>query len=97
MEMYMVGGAVRDEILGVHSADIDFTVVFDENEKDFLARRAGFVTQFQLMADNLRGRTGDYGRLRLYCLWRLSETRYVSLVATARPYHRAPPAFFIYV
>ena len=33
MEMYMVGGAVRDEILGVPTKDIDFSVVLTGNEK----------------------------------------------------------------
>jgi tRNA nucleotidyltransferase/poly(A) polymerase len=31
MKMYMVGGAVRDEILGVPSKDIDFVVVLNTN------------------------------------------------------------------
>lgn len=30
MRMFMVGGAVRDEILGVRSKDIDFSVVLDQ-------------------------------------------------------------------
>lgn len=38
MEMYPVGGCVRDEILGVKSKDIDFVVVMPEVEGDpFLA------------------------------------------------------------
>lgn len=32
MKMYMVGGAVRDEILGVKSKDIDFTVVLEPGD-----------------------------------------------------------------
>lgn len=32
MKMYMVGGAVRDKILGVPSKDIDFSVVLDQEE-----------------------------------------------------------------
>lgn len=35
MQMYMVGGAVRDEILGVPSKDIDFTVVLDTTDPFF--------------------------------------------------------------
>ncbi len=31
MKMFMVGGAVRDEILGVKSKDIDFSVVLDQS------------------------------------------------------------------
>jgi tRNA nucleotidyltransferase/poly(A) polymerase len=33
MEFYMVGGAVRDELLGVKSKDIDFTVVIDKADQ----------------------------------------------------------------
>lgn len=32
MKMYMVGGAVRDEILGAKSKDIDFSVVLDDGD-----------------------------------------------------------------
>ena len=32
MKMYTVGGCVRDEILGLKSKDIDFTVVLDERD-----------------------------------------------------------------
>lgn len=35
MEMYQVGGAVRDEILGLPSNDIDFSVVLTEEEKNW--------------------------------------------------------------
>lgn len=35
MKMYMVGGAVRDEIMGVRSKDIDFSVVLDDNWASF--------------------------------------------------------------
>lgn len=54
--MYMVGGCVRDEILGLPSKDIDFSVVLDDGEKDFLSRRSGFHTPFQYMVDTLRGK-----------------------------------------
>jgi tRNA nucleotidyltransferase (CCA-adding enzyme) len=33
MQMFMVGGAVRDELLGVQSKDIDFTVVLEEQDR----------------------------------------------------------------
>jgi tRNA nucleotidyltransferase/poly(A) polymerase len=50
MEMYMVGGAVRDELLGVKSKDIDFTVVLSD-----LDRFAGAPDDpFQLMAQKLK-------------------------------------------
>jgi tRNA nucleotidyltransferase (CCA-adding enzyme) len=32
MRKYLVGGAVRDEILGVRSKDLDYTVVLDESD-----------------------------------------------------------------
>jgi tRNA nucleotidyltransferase/poly(A) polymerase len=35
MEMFEVGGCVRDEILGIPSKDIDFTVVLEGNEGPF--------------------------------------------------------------
>lgn len=34
MKMYEVGGCVRDELLGVPSKDIDFTVVLEQSELD---------------------------------------------------------------
>lgn len=36
MKMYEVGGCVRDEILGLRSKDIDFSVVLEGNEGPFL-------------------------------------------------------------
>ena len=48
MELYEVGGCVRDEILGIKSKDIDFSVVLDQ---------ASFLTSgeegFQAMSENL--------------------------------------------
>lgn len=32
MELYLVGGAIRDEILGTKSKDLDYTVVLDERD-----------------------------------------------------------------
>jgi tRNA nucleotidyltransferase (CCA-adding enzyme) len=34
METYLVGGAVRDELLGVKSKDLDYTVVLDESDME---------------------------------------------------------------
>lgn len=54
MEMFEVGGCVRDEILGVPSKDIDFCVVLDDSDKmDFLewSDHNPFVT----MVGNLEG------------------------------------------
>src|SRR6476646_9063891 len=55
MKMYMVGGAVRDEILGVKSKDIDFSVVFDDADMNTHARRDGQpVDPFDLMVVKLK-------------------------------------------
>ena len=51
MEMFMVGGAVRDKLLGVKSKDIDFSVVINEGEALF-AQATG-QTPFQFMVNNL--------------------------------------------
>jgi tRNA nucleotidyltransferase/poly(A) polymerase len=51
MEMYMVGGCVRDELLGVQSKDIDFTVVLTEEEKRYIVRFNH--TPFEYMAMRL--------------------------------------------
>lgn len=58
MKMFMVGGAVRDEILGTPSKDIDFTVVLDQYDD-----KESFVTNgpqmchdpFGVMVHLLRG------------------------------------------
>lgn len=51
MKMYMVGGACRDEILGIPSKDIDFSVVLDEAEIG--PRMAGGMTPYEVMVSNL--------------------------------------------
>ena len=48
MEMFEVGGCVRDEILGIPSKDIDFTVVIEKNEI------LGDTDPFVAMAGELR-------------------------------------------
>lgn len=59
MKMFEVGGCVRDEILGVPSKDIDFSVVLEEG--DFVPRRtkAGKLFQdepFDVMVNILKSR-----------------------------------------
>lgn len=49
MEFYEVGGCVRDELLGVKSKDIDFTVVLDK--EDLLV--SGSANPFNVMAQRL--------------------------------------------
>lgn len=56
MEMFEVGGCVRDELLGVKSKDIDFTVVLSPDEVTPRKTKKGtFVerTPFQVMDDEL--------------------------------------------
>jgi len=54
MDMYMVGGAVRDEILGVPSKDIDFTCVLERADIDAINAHNQF-TPFEYMALYLKG------------------------------------------
>ena len=49
MEMYEVGGCIRDEILGIPSKDIDFTVVLADTDPRWIGR-----DPFRYMADELR-------------------------------------------
>lgn len=50
MKMYQVGGAVRDELLGVKSKDIDFTVVLEPHDFGMGARLDPFtVMKFNLV------------------------------------------------
>lgn len=53
MEFFMVGGCVRDEIMGVKSNDIDFTIVLSEDELDNPALTVNPRTPFQIMKQNL--------------------------------------------
>jgi tRNA nucleotidyltransferase (CCA-adding enzyme) len=53
MKMFEVGGCVRDEILGVASKDIDFTVVLDDEFAEDGFNRQG-NTPFEVMTLNLR-------------------------------------------
>ena len=52
MKMYEVGGCVRDELLGVKSKDIDFSVVLDDS--DILINRANGRTEpYYIMVNEL--------------------------------------------
>lgn len=59
MKTYLVGGAVRDEIMGKTSKDLDYTVVLDEEDMK-LRRPANMddpytpLTPFQVMSERLR-------------------------------------------
>jgi len=56
MKMYMVGGYVRDKMLGVESKDIDYTVVLEDYEIRQL--EGGSVTPFEYMVSVLRDAMG---------------------------------------
>src|SRR6478609_82101 len=57
MDMYEVGGCVRDEILGVNSKDIDFTVVLSDKDMDAHRTKAGDLRDpFEVMEMELRRR-----------------------------------------
>lgn len=55
MEMSKVGGCVRDEILGIRSKDIDFTVVLDPSEINSNLS-VDSLTPFEIMEFKLRAR-----------------------------------------
>lgn len=62
MKMFEVGGCVRDEILGVRSKDIDFSVVLDPSEITPRRAKSGKMierTAFECMEDELRRRGFD--------------------------------------
>lgn len=54
MKMYMVGGACRDEILGLPSKDIDFTCVLERADIDAYSAHNQF-TPFEYMVEYLKG------------------------------------------
>lgn len=59
MEMFEVGGCVRDEILGIKSKDIDFTVVLDPSEIVPRRAKSGKLidqTPFEIMDAELQRR-----------------------------------------
>lgn len=51
MKTYLVGGAVRDEIMGQKSKDLDYSVVLSESEKDLIFERN--QSAFDYMANTL--------------------------------------------
>jgi tRNA nucleotidyltransferase (CCA-adding enzyme) len=55
MEMYEVGGCVRDEILGIRSKDIDFSVVLSPDELPNVALSVGAMSPFEFMEFKLMG------------------------------------------
>lgn len=56
MQMYEVGGCVRDEILGVRSKDIDFSVVLSPSDIPDPTLRVVNMTPFEIMVEKLQDR-----------------------------------------
>lgn len=54
MEMFQVGGAVRDELLGVKSKDIDFTVVLSPDDLPAAGTTVNEPGPFNVMGNKLR-------------------------------------------
>lgn len=46
MKTYLVGGAVRDEIMGVRSNDLDYSVVFEDGDLDGVQDPFVFMTEW---------------------------------------------------
>lgn len=55
MEIYEVGGCVRDEILGVKSKDIDFSVVLSPEDFPAKGNVVSMPEPFEVMRNELRG------------------------------------------
>lgn len=53
MKMYQVGGFVRDEILGIPSKDVDFSVILTDVERRLCEEDN--IPPFDFMSDTLRG------------------------------------------
>lgn len=51
MKTYLVGGAVRDEIMGHKSKDLDYTVVLNDDERELIHQR--MQSPFDYMANTL--------------------------------------------
>lgn len=56
MKMYLVGGMVRDRIMGIPSKDADFSVVLEDFDLPNPALAAGIVDPFAIMRRELIGR-----------------------------------------
>lgn len=54
MKMYRVGGCVRDEILGIPSKDVDFTVVLDESDFPDASSVVTVPSPFEVMESRLK-------------------------------------------
>lgn len=81
MRMFEVGGCVRDEILGVPSKDIDFTVVLDEG--DFIT--SGSADPYNVMEQILR-----HKGFKIYPVKGAKEN--FTIRGRFPDYHRAHPA-----
>lgn len=85
MEMFQVGGCVRDEILGIKSKDIDYSVVLSPDEIVPRRAKSGKMieqTPFEIMEQELKRRG-----FRIY----QSKPEYLTIRAKFPNYNTAPP------
>jgi len=54
IKLFEVGGCVRDEILGIHTKDIDFTVVIDKPGEDLSVDEGWFLMKHFLMTEGFK-------------------------------------------
>ena len=91
MELYEVGGCVRDEILGIQSSDIDYTVVLDPSEIETTYTKKGqpiVPDPFDVMDKELQRRGFKvFLRTKEYLTIRAQFPKPHSLVAIS--HHRA--------
>jgi len=54
IKLFEVGGCVRDEILGIHTKDIDFTVVIEKPGEDLSVDEGWFLMKHFLMTEGFK-------------------------------------------
>ena len=54
IKLFEVGGCVRDEILGIHTKDIDFTVVIDKPGEDLSVDEGWFLMKHFLLTEGFK-------------------------------------------
>ena len=54
IKLFEVGGCVRDEILGIHTKDIDFTVVIDKPSEDLSVDEGWFLMKHFLLTEGFK-------------------------------------------
>ena len=54
IKLFEVGGCVRDEILGIHTKDIDFTVVIDKPGEELSVDEGWFLMKHFLLSERFK-------------------------------------------